>query len=249
MSSIDNPTLSEERIQELLLFVKLLNINSSHPNFQNLNNLQGLQIIHEALTHSSAQCSINYEKLEFLGDAVLRLAASEFIENSFPHLKVGERSELRSQLVSDSWLTKLGQKIKIHQQLIIGSKATGDKTARSTIEAEATEALIGALYECLKDIEPIHNWLKPYWKETSFHVLSDPHRKNYKSALQEWSQGKGLNLPEYVIEEKSLSHGNLCRFFCKVKIKDKVLGKGWGGSIRAAEKEAARTALINLANE
>ena len=65
----------------------------------------------EALTHTSAGLSLNHEKLEFLGDAVLRLAASEFLEQHYPNLSVGQSSALRAQLVSDRWLGELGQAI------------------------------------------------------------------------------------------------------------------------------------------
>ena len=94
-------------------------------------------------------------------------------------MKVGERSELRSQLVSDQWLEQVGNKINISNVLIIGPKALRDKSANATIQAEATEALIGALYESLNILDPIRNWLIPFWDEKSKEVLADPHKKNY----------------------------------------------------------------------
>ena len=79
---------------------------------------------------------------------MLRLAASNFIEKKYPHMSVGERSELRAQIVSDEWLTKLGGKINIEKLIIKGPKALGDENSKNTIIGEATEALIGALYKC-----------------------------------------------------------------------------------------------------
>jgi len=75
-------------------------------------NASVIKDFNQALTHSSDNKIINYEKLEFFGDAVLRLAASNFIEKKYPQMSVGERSELRAQIVSDEWLTKLGGKLK-----------------------------------------------------------------------------------------------------------------------------------------
>ncbi len=79
-------------------------------------------------------------------------------------MAVGERSALRAQLVSDRWLTTVGQRIGIDDVLIIGPKATGDAQAQATLQAEATEALIGAIYEGWGSLAPIHQWLTPYWE-------------------------------------------------------------------------------------
>ena len=175
--------------------------------------------INEALTHTSAQLKYNHENLEFLGDAVLRLAASEFIEQKFPNMSVGDRSALRSELVSDRWLTKVGKSIKIDEVFVIGPKAAGDASALATLQAEATEALIGAIYKHYRDLTQIHNWLNPYWEEESINVLNDPHRNNSKSALQEWSQSKGLKLPKYDIKELSIDKQLIDRIFKFASIK------------------------------
>ncbi|MEB3243359.1 MAG: ribonuclease III domain-containing protein, partial [Cyanobacteriota bacterium] len=63
--------------------------------------------IHESLCHSSLGGPLNHERLEFIGDAVLRLAATEFLRREHADLRVGEQSSLRGQLVSDRWLTQL----------------------------------------------------------------------------------------------------------------------------------------------
>ena len=239
-------TLSKERESELVQFIKQLNINFKLSHLRKDIIAKKLNIINEALTHSSANNHFNYEKLEFLGDAVLRLIASEFIERNFPNMKVGERSELRSQLVSDQWLAIFGDQIGIKRMLILGPKTSGDLAAISTLQADSTEALIGAFYICINDLEPIQNWLNPYWLAESKKVLADPHKQNYKSALQEWSQAKMVMLPEYVTVESSKEHGNPKRFFCKVNIEGKLIADGWGGSRKAAEKEAAKSALTKL---
>jgi len=207
------------------------------------NSTTNLSIIEEALTHTSAQKDINHEQLEFLGDAVLRLAASEFIERNFSGMKVGERSNLRSHLVSDKWLTEVGEKINIESVLMIGPKALGDQYALQTIQAETTEALIGGLYKCFDSLKIIHDWLTPYWKEKSFNVLEDPHRQNFKSALQEWSQGAGLEIPQYTTKEIIKTHGDPKRFLSKTYIQGELIGKGWGNSRKEAEKKAAESAL------
>ena len=140
--------IDEERVEQIIKFLNSLNINSKRF-IETINNKNKL-IIHtfnEALTHSSANKKINYEKLEFFGDAVLRLSASDFIERKYHNMSVGKRSELRSLIVSDEWLTKLGKKIFIEKVIIKGAKAMGDENSKNTIIAETSEALIGAIYK------------------------------------------------------------------------------------------------------
>ncbi len=246
MESKANQQIPSHRIEQLLALLKQLNIDPKEFKCSKFTNKEPLLILNEALTHTSANEAINHERLEFLGDAVLRLAASEYIDRNYPNMKVGDRSALRAQIVSDKWLAKVGQNLSIKKILIMGIKAAKDLSASETIEAESTEALIGAIYECLNDLKPIHSWLEPHWKKESMIVLSDPHKQNSKSALQEWSQARGQARPEYQIEERSQQHGDPRRFFCKVCLEGEYLGEGWGRSRRDAEKEAARESLKKI---
>jgi ribonuclease-3 len=202
--------------------------------------------------------------MEFLGDAVLRLAATEFLRREQGNLSVGEQSALRGQLVSDNWLAALGEGCGLGEMMRLGAIATGDAAGRATVLAEGTEALLGAIYLAWGGpdggLEPVIRWLAPHWRATAVAVLADPHRQNWKSALQEWSQGQGLGLPCYACEEKSLAHGDPRRFYCTVSIHDEEgnrtaaggqgqqrphrwRGEGWGGSRRQAEQAAARDCL------
>ena len=140
----------------------------------------------------------------------------------------------------------MSTKINIKSVLVIGPKALKDKSANATIQAEATEALIGALYESLNILDPIKNWLIPFWDKKSKEVLGDPHKKNYKSALQELTQSKHLSVPEYKTIEIDKKHDNPKRFFCTVYIKNRSIAEGSGKSIKQAEKDAASKALKNI---
>ena len=235
--------ISIQRVEEIINFIKSLNLDQKYQKEFTNEKIRNILYINESLTHSSANSEINYENLEFLGDAVLRLIASDFIKNKYPYMQVGERSELRSHLVSDQWLEEVGEKIKIKSVLLIGKKALRDKSANATIQAEATEALIGALYESLTILDPIKDWLIPFWNEKSQEILADPHKKNYKSALQELTQREGLSIPVYKTIEIDKKHDNPKRFFCTVYIKNRSIAEGWGKSIKQAEKDAASKAL------
>ena len=240
--------ISTQRVEEIIKFIKELNIDKKYKKEFTNKKIKNILYINESLTHSSANSQINYENLEFLGDAVLRLIASDFIKNKYPYMQVGERSELRSHLVSDQWLEEVGKKIEIKSVLLIGKKALKDESAKATIQAEATEALIGAFYESLNILDPIKDWLTPFWNEKSKEVLADPHKKNYKSALQELTQSKGLSIPIYKTTEIDKKHDNPERFFCNVYVKNRSIAEGSGKSMKQAEKNAASKALKYFEN-
>ena len=200
-----------------------------------------------AMTHISSGRADHNERLEFLGDAVLRLAATLYLDRHHPGLTVGDSSSLRAQLVSDRWLAELGDQIDIEACLILGPKALGDDAARATIRADASEALIGAIYSSSGSLEPILDWLTPHWQATSAAVLEAPHRFNGKTTLQEWSQGQGLGLPEYSTEELSQVHGDPQRFRSTVRVASKILAEGHGRSRKEAEQNAAASAIQTFA--
>ncbi|MGL6135049.1 MAG: ribonuclease III domain-containing protein [Prochlorococcaceae cyanobacterium] len=211
--------------------------------------------IEEALSHTSARGPRNHERLEFLGDAVLRLAASEYLERHHAGLAVGRRSALRAQLVSDRWLAELGERCGIERVWRIGPMAAGDRAGQATVRAELCEALIGALYQMWGGAEgglqPVLHWLTPHWQRSSTELLADPHRHNWKSALQEWSQGRGLGLPSYHCQEQHPLHGHPERFLCRAELMVEPAGEpqgaeGAGPSHRGAEQNAARALLERL---
>ena len=242
--------IDAKRIDKIITFLKSLNIKSER--FDEMLNSKNTAIIenfHEALTHSSNNKINNYEKLEFFGDAVLRLAASNFIDKKFSYMNVGDRSELRSQIVSDEWLTRLGRKINIDKEIIKGRKALCDEFAQDTIIAEATEALIGAIYKCFNSIQEINLWLDEFWEQDSELFLSTPYKFNAKSTLQEWCQSKGFDLPKYNVIEISKKHGDNKRFLCELFINEVKEAYSFGQSHKKAEKNAAIVLIEKLIKE
>ena len=236
---MDN-SINTQRIEQIVNFLKSLNINSKR--FHEIINTKEkflIYLFNEALTHSSQNKIINYEKLEFFGDAVLRLSASEFIDKTYINMSVGKRSQLRSQIVSDEWLTQLGKKIDIEKVIIKGPKAIGDENSKDTIIAETTEALIGAIYKCFNSIEEVNLWLDNFWAKDAELFLKAPYKFNAKSALQEWCQSKGFDLPIYSINEVSKNHGDPKRFFCEIYINGSKEAFCFGPSHKKAEKNAA----------
>ena len=233
-----------KRFNQISCFLKSLKIRSKRFNkIISADNVSVIQNFDQALIHSSNDNIINYEKLEFFGDAVLRLAASNFIEKKYPQMSVGERSELRAQIVSDAWLTKLGEIIGIENLIIKGPKALGDENSKKTIIAEATEALIGALYKCFNSIEEVNLWLDDMWEEDAEIFLEAPYKFKSKTVLQEWCQSKNIELPIYKIIEISKKNGDPRRFSCDIFIEGFKESSGFGKSHKQAESNAARVLI------
>ena len=239
--------INDKRIAQIITFLNSLEIKSKR--FYVLIKTQNNSVIqnfNQALIHSSDNNIINYEKLEFFGDAVLRLAASNFIEKKYPQMSVGERSDLRAQIVSDEWLTKLGKKIDIEKFIIKGPKALGDENSKNTIIGESTEAFIGALYKCFNSIQEVNLWLDDFWEEDSEIFLKAPYKYKSKTILQEWCQSKGFDLPIYKIIEVSKHNGDPKRFSCDIFIEGLKESSAFGKSHKQAETNAARVALEKI---
>ena len=236
--------INRERTNQIIIFLKSLKIKSKR--FSDILSTQNISIIqnfNEALSHSSDDKIVNYEKLEFFGDAVLRLAASIFIEKKFPQMTVGERSQLRAQIVSDEWLTKLGKKIGIEELIIKGPKALGDENSKNTIICESTEAFIGSLYKCFNSVQEVNIWLDDIWEEDSELYLKAPYKFKSKTVLQEWCQSNGFDLPIYKIIEVSKKNGDPRRFSCDIFIQGLRESSAFGKSHKQAETNAARVLI------
>ena len=233
--------INGKRINEIITFLQSLKIKSKRfSEIIKTENASVMKDFNQALSHSSVDKKINYETLEFFGDAVLRLAASNFIEQKYPQMSIGERSELRALIVSDEWLTKLGKRIGIEKFIIKGPKAIGDENSKNTIIGESTEALIGAIYKCFNSIQEVNLWLDDIWEKDSTKFLKAPYKFKSKTVLQEWCQNKGFDLPVYKIIEDSKINGDPKRFTCDIFIQGLKEASAFGKSHKQAETNAAR---------
>ncbi|GAB4530900.1 MAG: ribonuclease III [Pleurocapsa sp.] len=199
-----------------------------------------------ALTHPSISTSDNYEQLEFVGDAVVRLVAAELLLETYPDDPVGEFAAIRSILVSDRVLAKLADSYGIEPYLIIGSNATGNPIGRQSWLADAFEAVLGALYLSTHNMDLIRPWLDEALQAKTIEIRQDPARYNYKDALQEWTQGEYKLLPEYRVTENKDFQKPSDRFTAKVWLQGRCLGQGNGRSKKIAEQAAAKVAYLTV---
>ena len=202
-----------------------------------------------ALIHPSISATHNYEQLEFVGDAVIRLVAAEVLLETYPNDPVGEFAAIRSIVVSDRVLARLAQYYGIEPYLIIGTNATGNPTGRQSWLADAFEAILGALYLSTHNMELVRPWLDKALLDQAKEVRNDPARLNYKDALQEWTQGHHQVLPIYRVIENSNFRTAQTRFIAEVWLRDRLVAKGLGGSKKRAEQAAAKAAFLLLKDE
>lgn len=204
-----------------------------------------------ALTHSSytkehelpeTQC---YERLEFLGDAVLKLTISDVLFKRYPDSREGELSKIRSILVSDNTLAEIAKNNGL-QQLIIMSKHEEKQGCRNlnSICACVFEAVLGAYYldgkfnEIVKYIEKT---FEPYIEDVAQHF----EKFNAKAILQEYTQGLNKKTPVYtVISESGPQHKKT--FEVEVRYNDEVLAVETGSSKKEAEQKCALSACKKL---
>ncbi len=204
------------------------------------------QLLDLALTHPTVSESANYEHLEFVGDAVVRLVAAIVLWENYPHCSVGEYAAIRSVLVSDRVLAQLARSYGLELYLLVAGSATFDKAGQQSRLADAFEAVLGALYLSTNNLDLIRPWLDPHFKQLAAEIRLDPAKLNYKAALQEWTQANFKVLPEYKVVEISQPPTHQERFLAEVWLHGQKLGEGKGRSIKAAEQAAAKVAFLTL---
>ena len=198
-----------------------------------------------AMTHRSHSGN-NNERLEFLGDSILNFVVADLLFKKFNDLNEGDLSRLRSQLVKEEPLSKLGNGLKIGDFLNLGVgelKSSGWR--RPSILADAFEALIGAIFidggmkSAYKFIE--YSYAELIEKINPKEIYKDP-----KTILQEFLQAQKIALPNYeVINVEGEAHNQLFTVTCVVSKFD-VKVEGGGRSRKIAEQEAAKEAMATI---
>ncbi|MBW4483120.1 MAG: ribonuclease III [Tildeniella torsiva UHER 1998/13D] len=196
----------------------------------------------QALTHKSVDAAYNYEQLELLGDAVLRLAATECLQENFPNASVGELSAVRSVLISDRTLAQLAQQLDLAPYLAV---APG-MTVGPTHLADALEAVVAVLYLETHTLGSVRAWLDDALLRLAAAVRQDPARQNYKVALQELTQAHSKTLPLYRTVEQQPVDGDPQRYASTVWFRETCWGSGHGSTKKQAEQAAAAAAYDRL---
>jgi len=199
-----------------------------------------------ALTHRSANKN-HYERMEFLGDAILNITITDDLYHRFSNATEGDLSRLRASLVKGETLSELAKILDLGEFLRLGSgelKSGGFR--RNSILADVFESIIGAIYldggnECSKKFI-LEQFGKRLTEADITKNLKDP-----KTRLQELLQGKGCDLPNYEIKTThGQAHNQTFDVTCQVSLLSAPT-EGTGNSRRKAEQAAAERMLIILA--
>ncbi len=203
-----------------------------------------VDLLTRALTHKSAGASHN-ERLEFIGDAILGFVVADLLFNAFPKAREDRLTLMRADLVKGDTLAEIAKEVGLPDALDLGSgeRRSGGRL-RSSIQADALEAVIGAAY-LDGGIRKCRALVKRLLRERIAHV-GDRDLKDAKTRLQEHLQGDGLSLPVYeVINTSGLDHEKQYSVACRIGDLD-LETEGSGSSRRKAEQDAAATALERL---
>ncbi len=207
---------------------------------------RNMSLLKQALTHKSytnemlINKTMSYERLEFLGDAVLELVSSEFLFHKNVDCPEGELTKMRASMVCEPSLAFCAKDLELGEFMLLGKgeESTGGRL-RDSITSDAMEAVIGAIY-LDGGMEPAKDFIYRF-------ILSDLENKRLffdsKTTLQEFVQGKLKTSFSYnLVEENGPEHDKT--FTVEVVIDEEVIGTGTGRTKKSAEQNAAYEALL-----
>lgn len=204
-------------------------------------------LLQQALTHRSAG-SPNYERLEFLGDGLLNFLIADALFRLDSESSEGDLTRLRASLVKESTLAAVAGELNLGACLRLGpGEQTSGGFRRKSILADALEALLGAVY-LDGGFAAAQTVVARLFKQRLASLPAAEDLKDAKTRLQELLQSRGLDLPEYQLEDSSgADHQRVFTVSCKVPGRSEVV-RASGSSRRKAEQAAAKLALVGLNN-
>lgn len=231
--------LSKTRLRDLADFQKTLGVRFRSPDLLNT------ALSHKSFVNELPDQLENNEKLEFLGDSVLGLVVSDILYNQKIYLKEGSLARIKSYVVSESTLYKVGKEVDIQKYVLIGKgeEKSGGRHRKALI-SDCLEAVIGAYYLDAGFKKSAKLVRRMFYKEI-IEVEKNRHEKDYKSILQEFSQKQFRSVPQYnVVDTKGPDHRR--KYYITVKVHKKTYGPGIGVSKKEAEQQVAYLALKQM---
>ena len=200
------------------------------------------RLLQQALTHRSFSADHN-ERVEFLGDSVLNLAVAGLLYERLSELPEGDLSRVRANLVKQETLHQLAVQLGLPLLIRLGegeAKSGGQK--RPSILADALEAVIGAVY-LDAGFEKAAGLVRSLFRDVEINPHMEAIGKDPKTELQEWLQGRKMNLPIYrVVGTLGAAHKQTFDVECEISEFGRA-ERGMGGSRRAGEQAAAAVML------
>ncbi len=202
-------------------------------------------LLQRALTHRSASADHN-ERLEFLGDSVLNLAVADLLFQRLSGLPEGDLSRVRANLVKQDTLHRLAVELGLPEVVRLGEgEARSGGHKRPSILADTLEAIIGAVY-LDAGFSAAQSLVHRLFQAVEINPEMQAIGKDPKTELQEWLQGRKMNLPLYrVVGTTGAAHRQTFDVECEI-IELNLAERGIGGSRRAGEQAAASAMLQTL---
>ena len=228
-------TLSRERKLQLTAFQKRADIR-----FRSLE-LLNLSFTHRSCGNEDAARSLNNERLEFLGDAVLGLVAASCLYDRLGERAEGELARIKSYVVSEEVLSELARDLKLDECILLGKgeEQSGGR-AKKAILADATEALFGAYY-LDSGFEAAFRFVGGLIEPEIAKVLQNRHHKDYKTMLQEFAQKYHRSYPLYrLVKKAGPDHDRT--FWVSCEVAGAEYGPLSGKNKKEAEQSAAQAA-------
>ena len=205
---------------------------------------QDVNLLERAVTHRSFSSDHN-ERLEFLGDSVLNLAVAHLLYAQLSNLPEGDLSRVRANLVKQETLHQLALKLDIAACLKLGEgelKSGGQR--RPSILADALEALIGAVF-LDAGFETAEKLVHGLFHNVEVNSEMLAASKDPKTELQEWLQGRKLQIPKYsVVSTSGASHRQIFEVACDIP--ELSLSQHGSGPSRRAGEQAAAAAMLEI---
>lgn len=219
---------------------------------KNLNiRFKNKELLVTALTHSSYSYTYqteSNERLEFFGDAVLKIIISEYLYFKYPTFTEGKLTKIRAQVVSDKNLADLAKKIHLGEYILLSQSedTTGGRNKESNL-ANVFEAILGAYYFD-QGLTKAKKFILTLIETYPLNFNKDNVTNDYKSRLQEFLQQQKIMLPIYeIIKEEGPEHEKIFHIGLKLKINNKAFQvKSTGVNKKEAEQQAAKKMLEML---
>ena len=201
------------------------------------------ELVALALTHRSYAAEhgldVSYERLEFLGDAVLQLIVTRYLYDEHEQLAEGEMAKVRAAVVNQKTLAAIARKLEVGGSVLLGQgEETSGGRDKDSILADVVESLLGAIY-LDGGYAPAEQLVLQHWVPLIEERATAPGQRDYKTRLQEILAQRGL-LPRYELTESGPDHAKV--FEAALWVDDQLVGRGRGSSKKRAEQAAAADA-------
>lgn len=211
--------------------------------------ISDVTLLAAALNHGSYASehpgAADYQRLEFLGDAVLEVAVTRYLYEELPTATEGEMTLLRAGVVSEPALASVAREWGISKLVRLGrgEESTGGRD-KNSILSDVVESLLAAVY-LDAGIERVEQIVLEYWAPMIAERIGTPGGRDHKTRLQEVLVADGQDV-EYSATETGPQHAR--QFTATVRSSGEILAVGTGTSKKRAEQDAARKALEGMAS-